>query len=139
MSMPRRLPKAARDPISLDPATPFDLMCSEKLKAYMSVASPQESPEEQSKRNRIMHDISTVFRDWVRSVCSEVKGLAPDVADRAGGLVLTSGSYRLGLNERGMDIDTICVAPQMVSREEATTKRREVMHEQIRWVSIRLA
>ena len=50
--------------------------------------------------------------------CSGVPAAAADVADRAGGQVYTSGSYRLGINEKGMDIDTICVAPRHVTRED---------------------
>ena len=57
-----------------------------------------------------------MFANWVRDVCIH-KGYSEQVANNAGGGVFTSGSYRLGISESGMDIDTICVAPQMVKRE----------------------
>ena len=115
--MPSRQPRQARDPISLAGPTAFDLMASEKLEAFMAVASPTETQEEQDKRTHIITTFTALFRDWVRSVCL-AKGYDAETANRAGGLVLTSGSYRLGLNERGTDIDTICVAPRMVTRDD---------------------
>ena len=117
MSLPQRTLRPANNPISMAPPTADELVCSEKLERYMAAASPQESSEEQNKRQQILYKITNLFRDWVKSECL-AKGFAPEVAERAGGLVLTSGSYRLGLNEKGMDIDTICVAPQMVTRED---------------------
>lgn len=37
------------------------------------------------------------------------KGLPREIAEEAGGLIYVSGSYRLGVNEPGADIDTICI------------------------------
>ena len=115
--MPTRQPRPARDHINLAGPTPFDQMASDKLEAFMAVASPTETQEEQDKRTRIITTLDALFRDWVRSKCL-AQGYDAETANRAGGLVLTSGSYRLGLNERGTDIDTICVAPRMVTRED---------------------
>jgi len=112
----RRL-KAAFDPISEDPPTDDDVRWSDKLFNYMQGASPQETQAEQQKRSTVMAEITELFRAWVASVC-ESKGVPHELAIKAGGQVLTSGSYRLGINEKGMDIDTICVAPQPVTRED---------------------
>lgn len=65
----------------------------------------------------MLSSLAAIFEDWVRSVCLS-KGLSPEAAAAAGGALFTSGSYRLGVNERGMDIDTICVAPRSVTRED---------------------
>ena len=40
------------------------------------------------------------------------------MAERAGGELYTSGSYRLGVHEPGADIDTIVVAPSLCGRED---------------------
>ena len=109
--------KAAFDPISEDPPTDDDVRWSDKLFNYMQGASPQETQAEQQKRSTVMAEITELFRAWVASVC-ESKGVPHELAIKAGGQVLTSGSYRLGINEKGMDIDTICVAPQPVTRED---------------------
>ena len=103
--------------ISDELPTAFDVACSERLERFMEEASPLETADEQLKRQQILVALAAIFQDWVRSVCLS-KGLTADVADRAGGQVYTSGSYRLGINEKGMDIDTICVAPRHVTRED---------------------
>jgi len=46
------------------------------------------------------------------------RGIPHDLASEAGGNVHTSGSFRLGLNERGADIDSICVCPNLVEVED---------------------
>ena len=113
----RRTLRPALPAINTDPPSQYDIDCSERLHTYMAAASPQESEEEQLKRVHVLSSLSAMFEDWVRSVCLS-KGLPPEVANAAGGQVYTSGSYRLGVNEIGMDIDTICVAPAVVTRED---------------------
>jgi len=103
--------------ISTEPPTPLHLAYTEKLNAYMEQAVPQESKDRQQKRIAILSDLTSTFKQWVHSVCL-AKGLAQPVAEAAGGALFTSGSYRLGLNEVGMDIDAVCVAPRMVTRDD---------------------
>lgn len=65
----------------------------------------------------ILATLTAIFEDWVRSVCL-AQGLPEDIANAAGGKVFTSGSYRLGFNEKAMDLDICCVAPRMVTRHD---------------------
>ena len=37
-------------------------------------------------------------------------------ADKIGGRIVTYGSYMLGINHQGADIDALCIAPHFVSR-----------------------
>ncbi|KAF7721334.1 polynucleotide adenylyltransferase [Apophysomyces ossiformis] len=46
------------------------------------------------------------------------RGLSPVAARKAGGKILTFGSYRLGVHAAGADIDTLCVFPRHVTRED---------------------
>ena len=112
---PKRTPVPHVKPISEEPPSAFDAACSERLERLLDDLVPRESAEEQRKRAQVLATLSSIFREWVCSVCLS-QGLPDDVANGAGGQVFTSGSYRLGLNERGMDIDTICVAPRFVTR-----------------------
>jgi poly(A) polymerase len=44
--------------------------------------------------------------------------LSEATAEAAGGKIFTFGSYRLGVHAPGSDIDTLCVVPKHVSRED---------------------
>lgn len=45
-------------------------------------------------------------------------GLSEAAADAAGGKIFAFGSYRLGVHGPGTDIDTLCVVPKHISRED---------------------
>jgi poly(A) polymerase len=49
---------------------------------------------------------------------SIARGLSEASASAAGGKIFTFGSYRLGVHGPGTDIDTLCVVPKHVSRED---------------------
>ena len=49
---------------------------------------------------------------------SIARGLSEATAAAAGGKIFTFGSYRLGVHGPGTDIDTLCVVPKHVSRED---------------------
>ena len=46
------------------------------------------------------------------------KGVPREVAESARAKIYTSGSYRMGLKEKGADIDCICVCPNHVDRDD---------------------
>jgi poly(A) polymerase len=56
-------------------------------------------------------------KKFVRKV-SLSRGLSEAAADAAGGRIFTFGSYRLGVHGPGSDIDTLCVVPKHVSRDD---------------------
>jgi poly(A) polymerase len=56
-------------------------------------------------------------KQFVRKV-SLARGLSEAAADAAGGRVFTFDSYRLGVHGPGSDIDTLCVVPKHVSRDD---------------------
>jgi len=112
----QRQARPSHEAISTTPPSAFDLRTSQTLQSFIAQASPQLNQEEQLHRMNILRNLTAIFEDWVRSVCL-AQGLPPEVANAAGGKVFTSGSYRLGFNEKGMDLDIVCVAPRQVNRE----------------------
>ena len=115
----RTMPQQARpafDPISVAPPTDADMRHEKKLLDFMSKEVPSAS-HEMERRTHILATLTALFENWVCDVCLD-KGLPPELARTAGGAIYTSGSYRLGISEKGMDIDTICVAPRHVTRDD---------------------
>ncbi|TDH70997.1 uncharacterized protein CCR75_005106 [Bremia lactucae] len=111
--------------IRTTPPEPKDLEQSAKLQSFMDEHFPTESDLNITRRSIILAELRTIFRSWVKKVCME-KGVPEEMAADAGGQILVSGSYRLGVNEPGADIDTICVAPRHVSREDFFSSLKEI-------------
>ncbi|OQS06970.1 Poly(A) polymerase [Thraustotheca clavata] len=112
--------------IRTTPPEPADLELSAKLQAYMDEHYPMELDVNIQRRTIILGELRSIFRAWVKDVCLK-RGLPEEIANEAGGIILVSGSYRLGVNEPGADIDTICVAPKFVTREDFFTSLKEIL------------
>ena len=61
--------------------------------------------------------LAALIKKFVYKV-SIARGLSETAASTAGGKIFTFGSYRLGVHGPGTDIDTLCVVPKHVSRED---------------------
>ncbi|KAG9401966.1 hypothetical protein LEN26_008725 [Aphanomyces euteiches] len=116
----------AYKPIRTTPPEPIDLEMSAKLQAYMDKNFPTETEKNIQRRTIILGDLRRIFRAWVKDVCIQ-RGVLEEIANEAGGIILVSGSYRLGVNEPGADIDTICVAPKFVTREDFFSSLKDIL------------
>ncbi|GLB34180.1 putative polymerase pla1 [Lyophyllum shimeji] len=76
-----------------------------------------ESEEESRTREIVLGRVAALVKKFVRTV-SLARGLSEAAANAAGGKIFTFGSYRLGVHGPGADIDTLCVVPKHVSRED---------------------
>ena len=61
--------------------------------------------------------LAALVKSFVKTV-SLARGLSEAAAEAAGGKIFTFGSYRLGVHAPGSDVDTLCVVPKHVSRED---------------------
>lgn len=94
-------------------ATSQELAFDASLKAFSDEHIPLEPTAGIQTRERVLNRMTAVCREWIQAVCRQ-KGYPTS----AGGQLLTSGSYRLGVHEPGADIDTILVAPAVCHRTD---------------------
>ncbi|KAF7789337.1 hypothetical protein EIP86_000281 [Pleurotus ostreatoroseus] len=76
-----------------------------------------ESEEESKTREIVLGRLAALIKKFVTKV-SLARGLSEAAANTAGGKIFTFGSYRLGVHGPGSDIDTLCVVPKHISRED---------------------
>lgn len=95
---------------------------TERLEAYIDAKAPLEGQEDRAKREVILVEISALFKEWIREL-AVARGIYPDYesAAEAGGRIFVSGSYRLGYNSPDGDIDTVCVCPTFVTKDDFFT------------------
>ncbi|KAI0322506.1 poly-A polymerase [Amylostereum chailletii] len=69
------------------------------------------------KREIVLGRVAALVKAFVKNV-SMAQGFSEAQAVAAGGKIFTFGSYRLGVHGPGSDIDTLCVVPKHISRED---------------------
>ena len=73
------------------------------------------------QHNLYMFDIFSRLNDllkaWVKET-SITKNMPESMAETVGGKIFAYGSYRLGVHNKGADIDTLCVVPRHIIRED---------------------
>lgn len=87
-----------------------------------------ESEEDSEKREIVLGKLNVIVQKFVKQVARD-KGLPESLISEVGGKIFTFGSYRLGVHSRGADIDTLCVAPQHVDRNDFFTKFYEMLQQ----------
>ena len=104
-------------PISLSGPSARDLEMTNSLEAELRARNVFESAEEARLREVLLGRVDTLVKEFVYR--ASIKHGLPEAAARAaGGKIFTFGSYRLGVHGPGSDIDTLCVAPKHVQRED---------------------
>ncbi|KDN52485.1 putative PAP1-poly(A) polymerase [Tilletiaria anomala UBC 951] len=104
-------------PISLTGPTEREIQITESLVEELKKRNMFESPAESKVREVVLGKLDALVKDFVYRVSLE-KGMSESLARTAGGKIFTFGSYRLGVHGPGSDIDTLCVVPKHVQRED---------------------
>ncbi|KAI8804867.1 Poly(A) polymerase central domain-containing protein [Cladochytrium replicatum] len=104
-------------PISNEGPKPQEILATQMLEQTLRDLGQYESEEDSQKREVVLGKLDMIFKEFVRKV-SLARHLPESIANEAGGKIFTFGSYRLGVYTTGSDIDTLCVAPKHVQRED---------------------
>ena len=83
---------------------------SEKYKVF-------ETQEVMQKRTNSLKCLQEIVEAWFMQIGKEKK-LEQALLESKKAKVLVFGSYRLGVHFAGTDIDTICVFPTFITKEE---------------------
>ncbi|CAL5038994.1 unnamed protein product [Urochloa decumbens] len=104
-------------PLSLLGPVEADLQRTAELEKFLVEAGLYESTEESAKREEVLGKLDQIVKDWVKQLTSQ-RGYTDQMVEEANAVLFTFGSYRLGVHGPGADIDTLCVGPSYVNREE---------------------
>ncbi|KAK3220016.1 hypothetical protein Dsin_013986 [Dipteronia sinensis] len=104
-------------PISVAGPTEVDWQRTRELEKFLVEAALYESEEEAAKREEVLGRLRLIVKDWVKDL-TLLRGYSDQMVEDANALIFTFGSYRLGVHGPGADIDTLCVGPSYVNREE---------------------
>jgi poly(A) polymerase len=104
-------------PISMAGPTVADLKRTQKLEKFLADSGLYESKEEASKREEVLHRLREIVKSWVKQL-TRLKGYTDQMVEDANAVIVTFGSYRLGVHGPGADLDTLCIGPSYVNREE---------------------
>lgn len=115
MSRPPNKKYGVTDPISTATPTPRDHRLTSQLEECMHVNHLYESTAGKQLREKVLMDLQEIVKDWVCRV-SIAQGMPEHDAKNSGVKVCTFGSYRLGVDGPGADIDTLVVTPRHISR-----------------------
>ncbi|XP_076910328.1 nuclear poly(A) polymerase 4-like isoform X1 [Bidens hawaiensis] len=105
------------NPLSLAGPSEADLLRTQKLNKFLNDAGLYESEEEADKREEVLARIKQIVVDWVKQL-TRIRGYTDQMVEDANAVIFTFGSYRLGVHGPGADIDTLCVGPSYVNRNE---------------------
>ncbi|XP_031255749.1 nuclear poly(A) polymerase 4-like [Pistacia vera] len=104
-------------PISILEPSEADIQRTRELEKFLVEAGLYESKEEAVKREEVLGRIRQIVKDWVKDL-TRLRGYSDQMVEDANALIFTFGSYHLGVHGPGADIDTLCVGPSYVNREE---------------------
>ncbi|XP_059299643.1 nuclear poly(A) polymerase 4-like isoform X3 [Lycium ferocissimum] len=104
-------------PLSLAGPMEADIQRTKELEKFLVGAGLYESVEEAAKREEVLCQLKQIVKDWVKDL-TRLRGYSDQMVEDANAVILTFGSYRLGVHGPGADIDTLCVGPSYVNRED---------------------
>lgn len=110
-------------PVTLRESGKESVQLSIEMEKYLRNADFFESEESAQLRERVLGRLDYLVKQFVASMSGN-----SSTTGTANGKIFTFGSYRLGVHDKGADIDTLCVVPRHINRRDFFT----VFYEQLR-------
>ncbi|KAE9584636.1 putative polynucleotide adenylyltransferase [Lupinus albus] len=104
-------------PISTAGPMGADLQKTKELEKFLVDSGLYETNEEAAKREEVLHRLEQVVKSWVKQITC-LRRYTDQMVEDANAVIMTFGSYRLGVHGPGADLDTLCIGPSYVNREE---------------------
>lgn len=123
-------------PISLSEPAEADVLRTEALVEAMQPHGVFESEEELNHRMEVLSRMNSLVKNWIRDLSIE-KNMPANLAETVGGCVYTFGSYRLGVHNKGADIDALCVVPRHILREDYFSSFMDILKAQAEVTDLR--
>lgn len=95
----------------------IDLKRTDQLEECLKSFNLFENEHELNLRCEVLSDVMKLSQKWIRELSLE-KRMPAELANTCRAKIFTFGSYRLGVHNRGADIDTLLVAPKHVERDD---------------------
>jgi poly(A) polymerase len=105
------------NPINFDVPTVGDIALNEALNSYLHAVGTFESAEMAKERVRVLGYLFGLVKKWGKMVWDK-KGLPDGKLHDSSPKLHTFGSYRLGAHDPNGDIDTLCILPQHIERDD---------------------
>ncbi|XP_060520044.1 poly(A) polymerase type 3 isoform X2 [Cylas formicarius] len=115
--------------ISAAPPKPIDLAKTKELEETLIPFDVFETEQELNHRMLILGKLYSLVKQWIKELSLKCN-MPESVAENVGGKVYTFGSYRLGVHNKGADIDALCVAPKHICRNDFFTSFYELLKKQ---------
>ncbi|XP_024634299.1 nuclear poly(A) polymerase 4 isoform X2 [Medicago truncatula] len=104
-------------PISIAGPTEADLNRNTELEKFLVDSGLYECNEEAASREEVLRRLDQIVKSWVKQLTRQ-RGYTDQMVEDANAVIFTFGSYRLGVHGPGVDIDTLCIGPSYVNREQ---------------------
>ncbi|KAJ2776512.1 polynucleotide adenylyltransferase [Coemansia javaensis] len=114
-------------PIDVTASTEEEEALAGDLLGVLRAENQFESDEERRTRETVLGKIDRMVKEFVYRAAIKHK-LPEGLAQMCGGKIFAFGSYRLGVHGPSADIDTLCVVPSHVSRNDFF----DIMHGMLR-------
>ncbi|KAK8805543.1 hypothetical protein WA158_002199 [Blastocystis sp. Blastoise] len=102
---------------SKEPPKPEEIELTNKLDTFFRSQNLYETKEEYEHRKSVLDSLSKVCQEWVQAVI-KAKNPTFNIGNKQLCVLYTFGSFSLNVHSPNADIDTLCVGPHLVTRED---------------------